>query len=496
MTEKRDLKDDRKFSAEEVNEGLLDFIRRSPNSFFAAENIAVELRAAGFEELSESERWELRPGGRYLVRRNGSSLIAFRMPEAADADCGTGGVPAFHIYAAHPDSPAFKIKPNAEIRVEDKYLKLNVERYGGMLMSTWLDRPLSAAGRLVIRDGAGVSTVLVNLDRDLFVIPNLAIHMDRGANESKSWNPQNDMLPLFAGLPAGGGEDEDSAEAGKDRFLRLVASEAGVEPENILDADLFLYNREPGTVFGAEREFIASPRLDDLQCLYAGLRGFLEASADASAGTDTEAGADAPGGDIPVFCVLDNEEIGSGTKQGAASDLLRNTLFRICGSEAFSAGAGEAGAPGISEAYYRALAKSFMISADNAHGVHPNDASKADPTNRPVMNGGIVIKYTATMRYATDALSGAVFRRICELAGVPCQTFANRSDIPGGSTLGTIADTQVSVSTVDIGLPQLAMHSTYETAGARDTAYLAAAARTFFSTRIRFGADGTVSIGK
>ena len=455
----------RTFREEKVNAGLLDFIRRSPNGFFAVENIAEELTKAGLSELREKDAWEIIPGGAYFVRRNSSAMIAFRIPEKIASATGsdvaadpTAGVPPFSIYAAHCDSPAFRVKPNAEISVEGKYTKLNVEGYGGMLMSTWLDRPLSVAGRIVVRVGGRLETRLVNIDRDLLVIPNLAIHMDRKANDGKAWNIQNDLLPLFAGT------DQTGA------FLQMIADAADVKAEEILDTDLFLYNREHGTTYGAAKEFLASPRLDDLQCVYAGLQGFLAAAGPTSM--------------VPVFCVFDNEEVGSSTKQGAASTFLRDVLVRICAATAFADISCAVDVP-PAEHLPRALAQSFMISADNAHSMHPNDTAKADPTNRPVMNGGIVIKYSANQKYATDAVSGAAFRDLCARADVPVQTFVNRSDVPGGSTLGNISNTQVALNTVDIGLAQLAMHSAYETAGAQDTAYLAAAAKLFFETGVR-----------
>ncbi len=267
---------------------------------------------------------------------------------------------------------------------------------------------------------------------------------------------QKDMLPLFGGIGA------------KDGFLQLIAGEAGVEEEDILDMDLFLYNRMKGTVLGLDGEFIAAPRLDDLQCAFASLKGFLSAR---------------PKESVAVHCVLDNEEVGSGTRQGAASTFLRDVLHRVNGGM----GRGE-------EEYLMALASSFMVSADNAHSIHPNQQDKADPTNRPYMNGGIVIKYSANQKYTTDAVSGAVFKSLCQKAGVPYQTFVNRSDMLGGSTLGNICTSQVALNMVDVGLPQLAMHSCYETAGSKDTAYLAKAARELFSSSVCGDGDGEYQV--
>lgn len=459
---------------EKINEALFEFLDRSPVSFYAVKNMEEALRKAGFTELLEGDHWSLRPGGSYFVSRNDSALIAFRIPHV--------NYIGFQIMASHCDSPVFKVKPNAEITVENKYVRLNVEKYGGMLCAPWLDRPLSVAGRVVVEtekesgkaDGNDpadstekpdvcIETRLVNIDRDLLIIPNVAIHMNRGANDGYKYNAQVDLLPLFAEVPADAKDTDKPETAG--RFLSLIAQEAGVRPEQVLDADLYLYNRMPATYIGLDREFIASGRLDDLQCAFASLQGFLAAK---------------PGKSVAVYCVFDNEEVGSGTRQGAGSTFLRDVLRRIHAD----LGRGE-------EDYLRSLASSFMVSMDNAHGVHPNHPEKADPTNRPCMNRGIVIKYCANQKYTTDAVSGAVFRQICKKAGVPYQTFTNRSDMIGGSTLGNISQSQVAVLTVDAGLAQLAMHSPYETAGARDTAYLAEAARVLFSGSVESTGDGT-----
>ncbi|MCI8270457.1 MAG: M18 family aminopeptidase [Lachnospiraceae bacterium] len=429
---------ERKNSFQEINRELLDFLDSSPTSFHAVANMEELLRQAGFNRLLEGEVWKLQKGGGYYVTRNDSSLIAFRIPESDFA--------GFQIMASHSDSPALKIKDNAEIQVEKQYVKLNVEKYGGLLCAPWLDRPLSVAGRIVVRTDCGVATRLVNVDRDLLIIPNLAIHMNRKANEGYEFNGQKDMLPLFGGKEA------------KEGFLKLIAETAGVKTEDILDTDLFLYNRMKGTVLGLNGEFLAAPRLDDLQCVFASLKGLLAAK---------------PKRSVAIHCVLDNEEVGSGTKQGADSTFLRDVLHRI--NRAM--GRGE-------EEYLMALASSFMVSADNAHSIHPNQPDKADPTNRPFMNEGIVIKYSANQKYTTDAVSGAIFKSICQYANVPCQVFFNRSDMIGGSTLGNISNSQVALNTVDIGLPQLAMHSCYETAGAKDTAYLIRAAQALYSSTV------------
>lgn len=433
---------------EGINRELLDFLDKSPTSFHAVANMREMLEQAGYERLLEGRSWQIKRGGRYYVTRNNSALIAFRMPEQDFA--------GFQIIASHSDSPALKIKDNAEIQVEKKYVKLNVEKYGGMLCAPWLDRPLSVAGRVVVRTPDGVEERLINVDRDLLVIPNLAIHMNRKVNEGYEFNAQKDLLPLFG--------DGEAAKG----FMGLIAREAGVDEKDILDTDLFLYNRMKGTVLGLNKEFIAAPHLDDLQCAFASLKGFLDAE---------------PSKSVAVCCVLDNEEVGSGTKQGADSTFLKDVLCRINGA----AGRNH-------EEYLMALASSFMVSADNAHSIHPNQPDKGDPTNRPFMNEGIVIKYSANQKYTTDAVSGALFKSICEKAGVPCQVFFNRSDMLGGSTLGNISNSQVALNTVDIGLPQLAMHSCYETAGSKDTLYLAEAARVFYSLSVCGEGDGVYRI--
>lgn len=433
-----------------VAKELLAFLEKSPSSFHAVENMVEELKEAGYTQLLEGKKWELEVGKGYYVTRNCSAIIAFQIPKQDFV--------GYHIMASHSDSPTFKVKNNAEIAVENQYIKLNVEKYGGSICAPWMDRPLSVAGRVIVKTEKGIETKLVCVDRDLLIIPNLAIHMNRGVNEGYNFNIQKDMLPLVGGMES------------KDGFMKLIAKEAGVEVSDILDTDLFLYSRMKGTILGLNEEYVASGRLDDLQCAFASLKGFLQAT---------------PTSSVAVHCVLDNEEVGSGTKQGAASTFLKDVLYRI------NAGMGR-----TDEEYKMALSSSFMVSADNAHAVHPNQADKTDPTNRPYMNGGIVIKYSANQKYTTDAVSGAMFRMICEKAGVPYQVFTNRSDMMGGSTLGNISNTQVALNTVDIGLPQLAMHSPYETAGIKDTAYLIEAAKCLFSSSIAASADGVYTFAK
>lgn len=415
-------------------QNLFTFIDESPTSFHAVANLEKLLDARGFLKLSERKRWKLEVGGEYYVNRNGSSLIAFTIPKEKPS--------GFHMAAAHSDSPCFKIKESPEIAVSDCYLKLNVEKYGGMILSTWLDRPLSIAGRIIVKDGEDLRSCLVNLDRDTAIIPNLAIHMNRDMNKGVEYNPQTDMQPIIG---------EASC---KGQFLKQIAKEAGVKEKEILGSDLYLYNRDKCRLIGADDAFIAGPRLDDLECAYAGMTALADKTSKNY---------------VNLCTVFDNEEVGSGTKQGAASTFLRDVLERISGALDIDG-----------EEYRCLLADSFLISADNAHALHPNNPGKADETNRPVLNGGIVIKYHGSQKYATDAYSAAVMKDICNRAGVPFQSYANRADIIGGSTLGNIAMSQVSVNTVDIGLPQLAMHSALETAGAKDIDYLIEALRTFY----------------
>lgn len=414
---------------------LIQFIEKSPTCFQAVATMKEILEQEGYSELKERDKWNLEKGGHYFVTRNDSALIAFAIPQE--------GLKGFRIMASHSDSPSFKIKDNPEMAVENKYVKLNVERYGGMLCAPWFDRPLSVAGRVVVKENDTFVTKLVDVDRDLLMIPNLAIHMSRQANEGYQYSAQKDMLPLYGEIAA------------KDTFMETIAQAAGVKAEDILGHDLFLYNRQKGCIWGAQEEFLSIGRLDDLQCAFASLKGFL-------GGEKKEYAA--------VHCVLDNEEVGSSTKQGAASTFLYDVLVRMVRGLGMDY-----------EDYLRALADSFMISADNGHALHPNYTEKADPVNRPVLNQGIVIKYSGNQKYCTDAVSAAMFKDLCSQAEVPYQTFTNNSDVPGGSTLGNISNTKVALNSVDIGLPQLAMHSPYETVGVKDTYYLVEAAKKLFA---------------
>ncbi len=418
------------------SEEMMNFIEKSPTCFHAVACIKEMLLEQGFKELRETDRWNMEGGKGYFVTRNDSSLIAFRLPEQVPF--------GFHIVASHCDSPSFKLKEFPEMAMENTYVKLNTEKYGGMIMYTWMDRALSVAGRVVVQGKDGLETRLIQMDNETVVIPSVAIHMNRDANKGMEFNPQVDMLPLYGDYLMGNG-----------MLLEQVAEKAGVKREDILGHDLFLYVKERGRFYGENDAFILSPRLDDLQCVYASARAFVDSM---------------PKEYISVCAVFDNEEVGSETKQGADSTFLEDVLWRI--DEELDWSRSE---------FLRMIAGSFLISADNAHAVHPNHPEKADPTNRPYLNRGIVIKFHGSQKYATDAVSAAKMKMICEKAKVPWQTFANRSDILGGSTLGNISTSHVSVSSVDIGLPQLAMHSAVETAGVKDTKYAVDAFRVFFS---------------
>ena len=423
-----------------ISEELIDFIKNSPTAFHAIDNISKRLKENGYEELLEGRRWDIKAGGKYFVTRNSSSIIALNIGTKLDNY-------SFNVAASHSDSPTFKVKENAEIEVRGKYTKLNTEGYGGMLCSTWFDRPLSIAGRVLVKEDDTYVTKLVDIDRDLVMIPNVAIHMNRKINDGYAYNKQVDMLPLFGGSESKPGD-----------FNKLIAEKLGVEEETIYGSDLYLYNRMAPSIWGANEEFISSPKLDDLQCAFTSLEGFLKGSNEQS---------------INVFACFDNEEVGSGTKQGAESTFLADVLQRV------NTGLGKE-----QEDYYRALASSFMLSADNAHAVHPNHPEKTDVNNCVYMNEGIVVKSHAGQKYTRYAVSIAIFKGFGEKANVPVQFFANRSDAAGGSTLGNIAMSQVSMNGVDIGLPQLAMHSSYETAGIKDTYYMVKVMEEFFNSHI------------
>ena len=404
---------------------LLSFIHNSPSIYHVVHNLAGQLQEAGFEELFENRRWKIEPGKNYFVRRNSSSLVAIRVPE--------GEPDRFLISAAHSDSPTFKIKEHAELR-NDNYVRINTEKYGGAIFSTWFDRPLSAAGRVFVETEDGIEERLVRLPDNLFVIPNVAIHQNRAVNDGVALKANVDTLPLFAL-----GRDEISVH-------ELAAKAAGVDPDKVLAKDLFLFCCEQGCTAGARGDLLLSPRLDDLECATALIRGLTDAK-------DVR--------QLCVCCVFDNEEVGSGTKQGAGSTMLRDILRRVL----TAIGKDE-------ETFQMMLANTVFVSADNAHAIHPNHPEYFDADNTPLINRGITVKFNASQKYATDGRACAFFRAVCKKAGVQTQSFANRSDLAGGGTLGSILTTVLPMNTVDIGLPQLAMHSAFETAGVSDYADL------------------------
>ncbi len=410
---------------------LFDFIERSPTSYHAVAELQRMLEENGFERLYEGEDWKLDGGKGYYTVRNGSSIIAFRH---------RAELHGFMICASHSDSPSFKVKMTAE--TVGAYSRLEVEKYGGMIYYSWLDRPLSAAGRAVVKTDSGLESRLVNIDSDILTVPSLAIHLNRNVNDGVKLNPAQDLLPLY------------SLSKDKGSLISSISESLGVGAEDIVSHDLFVYNRERGRVIGKNGEFMLCPRLDDLACVYASAVGFLSAE---------------DSGSTPVLAVFDNEEVGSETKQGAASTFLVDTLIKIANGH---------------EAYTKAAANSFMVSADNAHALHPAHPELSDPDHAPMLGGGIVVKYNANQRYATDGISDAVFRTVAERAGVKVQSYCNRADLPGGSTLGSISDTRVSVPTVDIGLPQLAMHSANETAAVSDFGDMIKALREFYSSSL------------
>lgn len=424
----------------EISKELLSFIEKSPSMFHSVSTIASYLDEEGFMYVPEDTNWNLEKGKNYYTVRNHSSIIAFKIgKELSDYH--------FQICSSHSDSPTFKVKSVPELKGPGEYLKLDVEAYGGMIDNTWMDRPLTIAGRAFVKEGNRVISKLLYIDKDLLLIPNVAIHFNRDVNKGVALNRQVDLCPLFS-----------CGKAKEGDFRKMVARHLGVEEEQLLAVDAFLVNRQKPVIWGLEDEFISSPKLDDLQCAFVSLKALLASHNEK---------------DISVFCCFDNEEVGSNTKQGAMSTFFVDTLKRIhC-----SLGKTES-------EYYPAIAKSFMVSCDNAHAVHPNHPEKTDAVNCAYMNKGVVIKESANQKYTTDAFSRSVFMEICHKANMPYQTFANRSDSLGGSTLGNLSNTQVSLHCVDIGLPQLAMHSTFETGGVEDTATTIEILKTFYDTDI------------
>ncbi len=421
-------------------EKLKAFLDRAHSVYHAVEQLRLLLAREGYTELCEGDMWTLVPGGKYYLIRGGSALMAFRVPYCTPR--------SFMLSASHSDRPSFKIKENGELT--GKYTRLATEKYGGMLIAPWLDRPLSVAGRVLVETDEGVQTRLVDIDRDLLLIPNVAIHMNRSANDGYSWNPSVDTLPLVG------------SEEAKGKLWALLEQAAGGK---ILGHDLYLYPRQKAAVWGVEEEYISACALDDLMCAWGCAQGFLNAR---------------EGRAIPVLCVFDSEEVGSASVQGACSTFLPDVLERICDA--------------LGLELKQLLHNSFMLSADNAHAVHPNHPEHADANNAPTVGGGVVLKFNSNQSYTTDGVSAAVFRKLCERAEVPVQTYYNRADLPGGSTLGRLSLAQVSVLSADIGLAQLAMHSCYETAGVGDALALEEVMQEYYSTDLEITGDGSVRI--
>ena len=414
---------------------LMAFLDASHSVYHAAAYLADTLERSGYTRLLEGDSWQLTPGGKYYLTRGGTAVLAFRVPQTTPA--------GFMMSASHSDRPTFKVKENGELA--GAYTRLATEKYGGMLMAPWLDRPLSVAGRVLVETESGVQSKLVDIDRDLLLIPNVAIHMNRKANDGYTWNPAVDTLPLLGSKAAAG------------KLNKLLEKAAGGK---ILGHDLYLYVRQKATVWGMDKEYISSAALDDLECAWCCTQGFLRSQ---------------DSGSIPMLCVFDSEEVGSSSVQGAASRLLEDTIRRICAA--------------LSLDESRMLANSFMVSADNAHALHPNHPEYADSANAPVMGGGVVLKFNASQRYTTDGLSAAIFRKVCAKANVSVQTYCNRADIPGGSTLGNISLSHVSVPSADIGLAQLAMHSSYETAAVADAISLEEAMTAFYGHSLKVSGE-------
>lgn len=426
-------------------DGLFDFLNAGVSAFHSTAAAAAILEENGYQNCPESAAWQLAPGGKYYTTRNGSAIMAWRMPK--------GPLTGWHAAASHSDSPTWRVK-KLDCAEDKVFAKAETEGYGGMIMPSWLDRPLSVAGRVLVRRENGLDMRLVDMKKDMALIPRVAIHLNRDGNNGTKYNPAQDLMALYAG-----GEQKGS-------FDREIAAAAGCQPEDIVARDLFLYNNQPGTVWGPAGEFLSAPRLDDLACVFACTQGFLTAH-------ETTA--------IPVLCVFDNEEIGSETKQGAASAFLPETLTAITTALGLTSGD-----------YRRLVANSFLLSCDNGHARHPNHPELADANEAPVLNGGVVVKHSP--RYATDAVSAAAFQEICRRAQVPTQHYANRPDQAGGATLGNIANTKLPVNTVDIGMAQLAMHSCFETMGSRDVAHFVRAVTACYEAALTF-TDTQVTLG-
>ena len=431
-------------------QSFIQFLKQSPTAFHAVGSVKVILEKNGFIECVDdsgiqSERFVNPKEKGCFFTRNDSSLVAVRFPKKQPK--------GFRIVASHSDSPCFKLKTKPEIRVEDSYVKLNVEKYGGMILSSWMDRVLGIAGRVITKDENSGQFVSHLVDmKHCAIIPNVAIQFNREINKGFEYNPQVDMLPLFSGS--------------KEKTVRqMIADALNIEQDSILGEDLYLYVDQEPVLVGAEEEFIVSPRLDDLQCAYSSLMGFLESE---------------PQEYISVYCLLDNEEVGSRTRQGADSDFVEQILKDIWEVAMDNSIMIEGDEKPEALSFSAALGNSFLLSADNAHALHPNHPEKSDVTNKPYLNGGIVLKFNGNAHYTTDGYSQAFVTDLCKKAGVPMQTFANRSDIQGGSTLGNIMMSHISMPAADIGLGQLAMHSAVETAGVKDIEALITCTKMFF----------------
>lgn len=429
--------------SEPLVQDLMKFLDASSVNFLAVREICRRLNEAGFKHLSRAEHWNLEPGGKYYVTQNDSAVMAFVAGESPEA--------GYHIISAHSDSPGFRIKPHAEMKCENGVVKLNTEVYGGPILYTWFDRPLSIAGRVIVRSDNPLTPrhVIMRIDRPVLTIPHLAIHFNRAVNEGNPLSKQKDMLPVIAIV-----NNELEAD---NMLLRLISEETGVPMDQIIDFDLSLYDTTPACLLGLNNEFITSGRIDDLSMVHAALSALIATS-------------HTPAKATRVMAIFDNEETGSGTKQGAASPLLKDTLMRInrC-------------LGGDEESYLIGVANSFMVSADNAHALHPNYPEKQDPTNHPGLGKGPVIKINANCKYMSDADSAAVFAEICRKANVPVQYFVNHSDVAGGSTLGNILTSQIDLRGVDMGAAIWAMHSVRETVSVADHSLITDAFSRFFS---------------
>ncbi len=430
-------------------QGLLEFIKKAPTAFHAVRECEEMLNEKGFIKLNENAKWNLELNGKYYITRNQSAVLAFTLPDKIEKL-------SFNISAAHTDSPTFKLKPNFTLE-KGKYGMLNTEIYGGPILNTWLDRPLNIAGRVIIRTEEGLTTRLISFDKPMCIIPNCSIHYYSELNKGVALNAQNELVPLFC-----------DANINKEDLLNLIAKRLNIDPDDIISHDLYLALLDRGCIGGANNEFIMAPQIDNLECSYACLQAFLATKPASSS--------------VNVVALFDNEEIGSRTRQGAASKMLADILERISISLSLA-----------KEEHLMALANSFIISADNAQGYHPNYPQKYDPTNAVYLNKGIVIKNAARGSYTTDGISQAYFKMLCKKSRSRFQLNTNRSDILGGSTLGCISLNNVSIHSVDIGLPQIAMHSAYETAGTYDLVDLIKALEEFYRNHLEINKDGTLS---